>query len=278
MGDNPNTAWNDVDADASCMVLNSDYTRVPRDPLAAIAGTTAHEFNHAIQFGYGALAGANVPDDVFFEGGATWMEDEVFDASNDNCHYLWPAFSDSLGDYDGSPYGYWIMMRGLTERFGTGTPGGGEQVMQDFWESTSQGDGNNLSALRRRSLAQGRHPGRRLPRAVAIGIRVHAQLRRAATPCALLLRGGRRVPCRRWPASPPDGSIAAGRGQLRQQASRTTTRPAGSTCPPAAGTRSRLPTRRAAGQLRASAVCDTGSGSKSSAFPAVVGAGGPRRP
>jgi hypothetical protein len=119
------------------------------DQSATLANetTTAHEFNHSIQFGYGAIGGSNVPDQLFFEGGATWMEDEVFDSADDNYNYLWPDFTQSMGDYSGSPYETWIMLRGLTERFGTGIAGGGEQVMQDFWEATSQGTGNNLGAL-----------------------------------------------------------------------------------------------------------------------------------
>ncbi len=147
VGNNPNTSWNDVDADASCMVLNSDYVGFPGSPLQALQATAAHEFNHAITFGMGVQWGSNVPDNSFFEGIATWMEDEVFDTANDNWNYLWPVFSDSLGDYDGSPYEFWLMMRGLTEHLGTGIAGGGEQVMQDFWELHSKGTHNNLGAL-----------------------------------------------------------------------------------------------------------------------------------
>ena len=72
VGNNPATAWDDADAYASCMVLNRDYSGFPSTPQASLDSTTAHEFNHSIQFGYGALAGANTPDDVFVEGGATW--------------------------------------------------------------------------------------------------------------------------------------------------------------------------------------------------------------
>ena len=114
VGNNPNTPWNDGDALASCMVLNSDYTGFPGGAQQALDATTAHEFNHSIQFGYGAAEGPNVPDDIFFEGGATWMEDEVHDAANDNYNYLWPVFADSMGEYEDSPYAYWIAFRGMT--------------------------------------------------------------------------------------------------------------------------------------------------------------------
>ncbi|MGH2545280.1 MAG: hypothetical protein ACRDHJ_00180, partial [Actinomycetota bacterium] len=139
VGDNPNTpAWNEGDAIASCMVLNQDYTGFPSPPQASLEATTAHEFNHSIQFGYGALTGPNAADDAFVEGGATWMEDEVFDGANDNYFYLWPDFTESMGEYTDSPYPYWVVFRALTERYGTGTADAGEQVMQDFWEAVSQ--------------------------------------------------------------------------------------------------------------------------------------------
>jgi uncharacterized repeat protein (TIGR01451 family) len=147
VGDNPNTTWDDTDAFATCMVLSNDYSGFPGTAQQALDATTGHEFNHSIQFGYGALHGFNAPDDAFTEGGATWMEDEVFDAADDNYNYLWPTFSMCMGEYTASPYAYWITFRGMTERYGTGTAGAGEQIMQDFWEETSRGTGNNLSAM-----------------------------------------------------------------------------------------------------------------------------------
>ena len=147
-GDNPNTGWTEPDAYRTCMVLNRDYGPFPGTPQQALDATTAHEFNHSIQFGYGAITGSNAPDDVFIEGGATWMEDEVFDGANDNYNYLWPDFDTSMGDYGLSPYPYWAVFRALTERFGTGTTGAGEEVMQDFWEAVSQSSSSvDLNAL-----------------------------------------------------------------------------------------------------------------------------------
>jgi Divergent InlB B-repeat domain len=155
VGNNPATSWNDIDAYASCMVLNRDYSGFPSTPQASLDSTTAHEFNHSIQFGIGGLVGSNLPDDVFVEGGATWMEDEVQDAADDNYHYLWPLFRQSMGDYDGSPYPYWITFRGLTERYGTGSPDGSEQVMQDFWELTSKNAESNQDAIDAALATQG---------------------------------------------------------------------------------------------------------------------------
>lgn len=148
VGDNPNTLWVEPDAYASCMVLNRDFdTGFPGTPQDALDATTAHEFNHSIQEGYGALDGSNAAEIAFFEGSATWMEDEVFDGSNDNYNYLWPTFNMCMGEYTNSPYRYWITFRGMTEPYGSGTANGGEQIMQDFWEETSKGTGSNLDAL-----------------------------------------------------------------------------------------------------------------------------------
>jgi hypothetical protein len=159
VGDNPHTPWDDRDAAASCMGLNQDYEPFPGTPQQALDATTAHEFNHSIQFGYGGLSGPNTPDSVFIEGGATWMEDEVYDASNDNYNYLWPKFENDMGSYEETPldgpYEYWITFRGLTERFGTGVPGGGEDIMQRFWELTSRNAASNLTALRKAILPEG---------------------------------------------------------------------------------------------------------------------------
>jgi hypothetical protein len=149
VGNNPNTPWADHDAYSSCMVLNSDYRGFPSTPLRSLQSTAAHEFNHSIQFGEGALTGVGAPDLVFTEGGATWMEDEVFDRANDNYFYLWPSLSPSMGAYPETyrVYGYWVVFRAMVEQYGTGVAGGGEDVMQKFWELTSREAAGNLNAM-----------------------------------------------------------------------------------------------------------------------------------
>ena len=144
---NPATPWNDRDAIASCMVLNQNFGPFPGSPTDAMRATVAHEFNHSLQFGYGALTGYGSVDSVFVEGGATWMEDEVFDTSNDNYNYLWPSFTTPMGKYAKSPYPYWIVFRAMTEPFGTGNANGGEKIFQTFWEQLSKGDSTNLQAM-----------------------------------------------------------------------------------------------------------------------------------
>ena len=145
VGNNPNTPWDEGDARASCMVLNEDYSGFRSPPQESLDATVGHEFNHSIQFGYGALTPA--PDDSFVEGMTTWIEDEVFDGSDDNHFYLWPNFVDDMGEYESSPYAYWVVFRAVAERFGTTLPAGSEQLYQRFWESLSQNQGTQLDAL-----------------------------------------------------------------------------------------------------------------------------------
>ncbi|HET6713659.1 MAG TPA: hypothetical protein VFI59_08115 [Actinomycetota bacterium] len=145
--DNPSTPWNDRDAVATCMVLNRNFGPFPGTPLDALRATAAHEFNHSIQFGYGALAGAVRASDVMVEGLATQMEDEVFDSSNDSYYYLWPDLATPMGRYTKSPYPYWVVFRAMAERFGSGERNGSEAVYQAFWEQIGKGNATNLAAL-----------------------------------------------------------------------------------------------------------------------------------
>jgi hypothetical protein len=170
-GNNPNTPWDEGDAYMTCMVLNRNYGQpgFPGRPQRALNATTAHELNHSIQFGYGALLGSGfVADQVFLEGGATWMEDEVFDSTNDNYQFLWPVFPRDMGTYsDGAgakrPYPYWVVFRAITERFGTGVAPGGERIFQRYWEAISRGTSDDLAALNAALVPEG--PGHNLPSA-----------------------------------------------------------------------------------------------------------------
>src|SRR4051794_7554994 len=137
VGDNPNTPWHETTAQASCMSLSNQF-----ESALLMRATAAHEFSHMIQYGLGALNSGIQPDGNFVEGTASWMEDEVVDAANDVDNYLWPSLLQSMGAYpetDADEYAYWLVFRGLTERYGTGISGGGEDVMQRMWEAASRG-------------------------------------------------------------------------------------------------------------------------------------------
>jgi hypothetical protein len=114
-------------------VLDDDYSaaqyREGAQGAAALKVTAAHEFFHAVQFAYDAYE-----DPWFMEATATWIEDEVFDAINDNVQFL---SASPLGPSPWRPldyfrpngqnhYGVWIFFRYLSERFG-------RTVVRDIW-------------------------------------------------------------------------------------------------------------------------------------------------
>jgi len=113
-------------ASAFC-VFDNDFKRsqfpTGANRLAALQVTAAHEFFHAIQFGYDLFE-----DRAFMEGSATWMEDEVFNAVNDNLQYLLsgspvdPVNTPQRGPWipldaarPSTQYGTWIWYRFLSE-------------------------------------------------------------------------------------------------------------------------------------------------------------------
>jgi hypothetical protein len=152
VGNNPSTAWNDRDAYASCMVLNQNMAHFGK-PLGAMRATVAHEFNHSLQFGMGALTGPTNVKPVWVEGGATWMEDEVFTGSNDNYNYLasnYPDLRTPMPLFEPSfPYPYWVVFRAMTEQYGgTGTAHGGQRIMRFFWEELSKNVATNTDAFK----------------------------------------------------------------------------------------------------------------------------------
>ncbi|HZD18450.1 MAG TPA: MXAN_6640 family putative metalloprotease [Actinomycetota bacterium] len=120
------------DASAFC-VVDDDFS-IAQFPfgasgLAALQVSVAHEFFHAVQFAY------DLADDAWFmEGTSTWMEDEVFDAVDDNLQYLsrsqlsQPWVPLDLSDTSTlHVYGSWIWFRFLDEYLADPT------VIRDAW-------------------------------------------------------------------------------------------------------------------------------------------------
>ena len=140
VGDNPYTPAVETSAMASCMVLNSNYSNFPGGPLYALQVTAAHEYVHAIQMGLGDPG--SFEDDMIYESMATYGEDEVYDAANDNYNYLPPAYTSCLGQYSGNVYSNWLFFRYAAEaNGGTNLAGGGEDVIQAFWGNIAAGTG-----------------------------------------------------------------------------------------------------------------------------------------
>jgi len=87
--------------------------------LKALQITAAHEFHHAIQFGYNMLFEA-----WYAEATATWMEDEVYDSVNQLYEYSVPYLVTTLNGEgtatnldSGNGYSRWIFNRHIYEQF-----------------------------------------------------------------------------------------------------------------------------------------------------------------
>jgi hypothetical protein len=136
-GARPETAGH---AAAFC-VLDNDYARSQYGtaPINALRATAAHEFFHAVQFGY------DVGEDVWFmEGTATWMEDEVYDSINDNYQYLPTSairYPRTSLDYTGDTfvYGSFIFFKYASERRGV-------SIVRSFWNA-AVGHPTSLQAI-----------------------------------------------------------------------------------------------------------------------------------
>lgn len=108
--------------------------------------TAAHEFHHAIQYGY------NYYFDIWFaEMTSTWMEDEVYDSVNQLYSYL-PNYLPRVGTLSlsapiggNSEYGRWIFNRYLTETQGSRT------AIRSMWEElgtrAAPSDGSDIPML-----------------------------------------------------------------------------------------------------------------------------------
>ncbi|TSK08751.1 MAG: hypothetical protein FPO08_05460 [Geobacter sp.] len=97
----------------------------PYTPITSLRITAAHEFHHAIQFGYNAYF-----DTTFAEMTSTWMEDEVYDSGNQLYTYIYDYLSNTTriplnttpkDIQNNSEYGRWIFNRYITETQGSRT-------------------------------------------------------------------------------------------------------------------------------------------------------------
>ncbi len=156
VGDNPNSPSRvERFAATSYLALDNDYAGFGKAPLALIQVTAAHEFNHAIQYGYdaGELSSSAA---WLYEGTATWMEDQVYDDVNDNYQYVQALLNEPdvcltrgfMSDWDAHPYGTWVFFQYLSEHVG------GPDTIRRIWELTIPYD--NLDAVSHALAEQGR--------------------------------------------------------------------------------------------------------------------------
>ncbi len=148
VGDNPHTPTVETAAAYSFLVLDNDYAGFDGTPLLDLKVTIAHEFNHAIQYGYDS----SEPEIWLYESVAVWMESEVYPLIHDNWRYLsaWYMRPEHCLPYYSSQnnhvYGDWIFIRYLSEQYG------GNVTVRGIWEHAVQLDG--LAAIAA-SLADG---------------------------------------------------------------------------------------------------------------------------
>ena len=139
-GDNEHTNVTEVNALTSLMAMRNDYTGFysPNNQLGAtteleaIELTAAHEYHHAIQFGYDGYEKA-----WLFEATATEMEEQIYDEIND-CHTWLPSWfaepQKSLDHPSDHWYGSFIFPQYIFEHFG------GYITLRKIWQESVTDD------------------------------------------------------------------------------------------------------------------------------------------
>lgn len=118
----------------SFIVIDNDFADSLYHPFTGTAGlkiTAAHEFHHAIQYGY------NYFFDIWYaEATATWIEDEVYNSVNQLYSYLSPSYRQTGLSLDtpvsittGGGYGRWSFNRYLSEAFHPAA------IVREIWEN-----------------------------------------------------------------------------------------------------------------------------------------------
>lgn len=145
IGDNPMTDIIEETSSHSFIVLDKAYADVDNEAnytrIEYMRSTAAHEFTHAIQFGYDSLE----PAEWLWEATANWMQDQIFDDVNDANEDLDSVFKspDSCQISEGGIqrledanhwYGMWIFIRYIAERHG-------QEVIRSIWEHAVNLDG-----------------------------------------------------------------------------------------------------------------------------------------
>lgn len=146
IGDNPNSGYVERWAAHSFMVIENDFAEMRSnggDPIDLMRATVAHEFHHAIQFGYDAAEA----HDWYYEATATWMEIETFGLGMSAIEYVqdnfqYPEICFGAPDVDGLSleYGNWTFIQSLVDRHG-------DQIIMELWENIAEVEG--FTALER---------------------------------------------------------------------------------------------------------------------------------
>jgi len=139
LGDNPATAAPEAWASYSYLAVENDFDNDP-DALALMRATLAHEFHHAIQFGYDLN---DIGGHWYYEATATWMETQVFPEEEDASPYVGDLFATpdlcvgstpADGQYDMRVYAEWLLIDSLAQDYGPG-------AVQRLWELMVDNEG-----------------------------------------------------------------------------------------------------------------------------------------
>jgi hypothetical protein len=130
----------------SYCVLDNDFANFASNtPLQNLQVTAAHEYFHAVQFGYDVRE-----DKWLLEATAVWAEDQLFDDINDNRQYLYdspitrPKRSIDNNEVLGY-YGVWTFIRYLTEQYPQAVGTLPELVLRTFqYADSTRGRKRNL--------------------------------------------------------------------------------------------------------------------------------------
>ncbi|MCX6350894.1 MAG: T9SS type A sorting domain-containing protein [Bacteroidetes bacterium] len=132
IGDNPKSKLKETSAYTSWMGMNNNYSFDPAGTDTAIMVTIAHEFFHAIQFGY-----TSENTSFFAEATAVWMEDHIYPDIENNLQYLPTLFNapdlamdiSDTAKYSDMPYSRWIYFKYITEQTSP-------KIIKQFLEAT----------------------------------------------------------------------------------------------------------------------------------------------
>lgn len=140
-GDNPNTPTVEVYATSSYLAIENDFAEVAADDAEAVQlmrATAAHEFHHAIQFGYDI----NDAHNWYYEATAVWMEVITFYKEEDatgyveyNYEYPELCFGTTADPGDGQlQYGDWLFLQSLSDVHGV-------EIVPKLWANIGEYEG-----------------------------------------------------------------------------------------------------------------------------------------
>jgi len=119
--------------------VDNNYTHTDTKGLNGLRVTLAHEFFHMIHFGYNARNEDNnglLDDQFYWEAGATWMEDAVYDDINDYYNYLDQFFKYTNRRFDrfdeAHEYGLCLWFHYLEKRFESNIQKG--EMVRKIWK------------------------------------------------------------------------------------------------------------------------------------------------